>query len=212
MNIAYLRVSTGKQDAENQRFTVDKFAQSRDIIIDQYVIETVSDGKDYHDRKLGEIVNNMNEGDLIICTEISRLARSLYQVFELLKIMSERGVSLITIKDNFELNNTIQSKVLAFCFGLSSEIEKSMISQKTKQALDKKRADGVKLGRPVGSKNRHTKLSGKENTIIELIAQGQSYSSIARIFHVDRTTLIRFLKNNGIYTPKNRHNKSTQIK
>lgn len=211
MNIAYLRVSTGKQDAENQRFAVDNFAKSRDVVIDRYVIEAASGGKDYRDRKLGEIINDMNEGDLIICTEISRLARSLYQVFELLKIMSERGVGLITIKDNFELNNTIQSKALAFCFGLSSEIEKQMISQRTKQALYKKRAEGVKLGRPKGSKNTNTKLSGKENTIIELINQGQSYSAIARIFHVDRSTLIRFLKNNGIYTPKVCHSKSEQI-
>ena len=198
MNYAYERVSTQKQDADNQKFEIDKFCASNKIHIDKYVVETVSGGKDFQQRKLGELLNEMQEGDLLICTEISRLARSVYQVFDILKIMSEKGIRLRTIKDNFELNSSIQSKVLAFCFSLSAEIEKSMISSRTREALAAKKAAGVKLGRPKGALSKKTKLTGKEEVIQVLLDNGNSYAEIARVLKVDRSTLSRFCKSRAL--------------
>lgn len=211
MNIAYIRVSSDKSTVENQRFEIINYCKVNNIIIDEWIEEVVTGTKSPDKRKLGDLLKAVNDGDLIICSELSRLGRNLFMIMDILSYCMERGVTVQTIKDNFTLKDDIQTKVLSFAFGLSAEIERNLISQRTKEALALRKQNGVKLGRPAGSKNRHTKLSGKENTIIELIAQGQSYSSIARIFHVDRTTLIRFLKNNGIYTPKNCHSKSTQI-
>lgn len=194
MIFSYERVSTNKQDTENQSFEIDKFCARNNIVVDKHVVEIVSGGKDFKQRKLGELLKQMNTGDLLICTEISRLARSVYQVFEVLKIMSEKGIGLRTIKDNFELSNTIQSKVLAFAFALASEIEKSMISSRTKEALDRKKAEGVQLGRPKGALSKNVKLSGKEEAIRVLLDEGTSYAQIARLLHVDRSTLVRFVK------------------
>lgn len=194
MVYSYERVSTNKQDAENQLFEINKFCARNDIVVDKHIVEVVSGGKDFKQRKLGELLKQMNTGDLLICTEISRLARSVYQVFEVLKIMSEKGIGLRTIKDNFELSNTIQSKVLAFAFALASEIEKSMISSRTKEALDRKKAEGVQLGRPKGALSKNVKLSGKEEAIRVLLDEGTSYAQIARLLHVDRSTLVRFVK------------------
>lgn len=194
MIYSYERVSTNKQDAENQRFEIDKFCTRNNIVVDKHIVEIVSGGKDFKQRKLGELLKQMKTGDLLICTEISRLARSVYQVFEVLKIMSEKGIGLRTIKDNFELSNTIQSKVLAFAFALASEIEKSMISSRTKEALDRKKAEGVQLGRPRGALSKNVKLSGKEEAIRVLLDEGTSYAQIARLLHVDRSTLVRFVK------------------
>lgn len=167
--------------------------------------KVVTGTKDPEKRKLGTLLKDVHEGDFIICSEISRLGRNLFMVMEILSFCMEKGVTVQTIKDNFCLKDDIQTKVLAFAFGLSAEIERSMISQRTREALARKKAEGIKLGRPVGSKNAHTKLSGKEEVIQELLNQNQTYSAIARIFHVDRTTLMRFVKNCGLYTPKNHH-------
>lgn len=208
MNIAYIRVSSDKSTVENQRFEIINYCKMNNIIIDEWIEEVVTGTKSPDKRKLGDLLKSVNDGDLIICSELSRLGRNLFMIMDILSYCMERGVTVQTIKDNFTLKDDIQTKVLSFAFGLSAEIERNLISQRTKEALALRKQNGVKLGRPVGSKNRHTKLSDKENTIIELITQGQSYSSIARIFHVDRTTLIRFLKNNGIYRPKNYHSKS----
>lgn len=211
MNIAYIRVSSDKSTVENQRFEIVNYCKANNIIIDKWIEEVVAGTKSPDKRKLGDLLKVVNDGDLIVCSELSRLGRNLFMIMDILSYCMERGVTVQTIKDNFTLKDDIQTKVLSFAFGLSAEIERNLISQRTKEALALRKQNGVKLGRPKGSKNTNTKLSGKENTIIELINQGQSYSAIARIFHVDRSTLIRFLKNNGIYTPKNYHSKSEQI-
>lgn len=208
MNIAYTRVSTGKQDLANQRYEIERFAERNNIIIDQWVEETISGTKDPSKRKFGEVINNVKDGDIIIASSLSRLGRNMYAVSGVLNELIEKKVQLLTIQENFRLSNDITAKVLSTCLLLVADLERQFISERTKAGLAARKAAGVKLGRPVGSKNAHTKLSGKENTIIELMNQGQSYSAIARIFHVDRSTLIRFLKNNGIYRPKNHHNES----
>ena len=193
--IAYVRCSSVKSDVENQRFEIERWANHKGIEIDEWVVETVSGVKDPDKRKLGEVIKRAQPGDTIICTEISRLGRSLFIIMDVLHLFLEKGVYVNTIKDRFTLDDSISAKILAFAFGLSAEIERQLISQRTKEALAKKKAEGITLGRPKGSFNKTVKLSGKEDAIRILISEGHSYSKIARLLHCDRSTLTRFIKN-----------------
>lgn len=166
--------------------------------VDAWIEETISGTKKWDKRKLGELLHMVENGDTIICSELSRLGRNLYMIMDILSCCMERGVVIKTIKDNFTLGDDIQSKVLAFAFGLSAEIERNLISQRTKEALQRKRAEGVRLGRPRGALSKTTKLTEKESAIRVLIAEGTSYSQIARLLHVDRTTLMRYCKRHNI--------------
>lgn len=198
MVYAYIRVSTGKQDKENQEYEINKFISKYDILIDEWIEETISGGADPSKRKLGKLLKKIKPNDLIICTEISRLGRSLFMIMDVLKICMEKQCGVWTIKDNFKLTDDIQTKVLAFAFGLSAEIERKLISQRTKEALERKKAEGVKLGRPKGALSKTTKLSGKEEAIRILIEEGTTYTHISELFHVDRTTIMRFCKSRGL--------------
>lgn len=194
MNYGYIRVSTDKQTVENQRYEILKFAQHENISIDGWIEETISGTKDYDKRKLGDLLKHVREGDLIICAELSRLGRSLFMIMEILSLCMNKGCRVWTIKDNYRLGDDIQSKVLAFAFGLSAEIERNLISQRTKEALDRKKAEGIHLGRPKGALSKNVKLSGKEAAIRILLDEQTSYAQIARLLHVDRSTLVRFVK------------------
>ena len=194
MTYGYIRVSSDKQTVENQRFEIGRFCAAQEMEIDGWIEETISGTRDYDKRKLGELLRNVRAGDLIICSELSRLGRSLYMVMEILSLCMERDCRVWTAKDNFRLGDDIQSKVLAFAFGLSAEIERNLISQRTKEALDRKRAEGVHLGRPKGALSKRVKLTGKEEVIRVLREEGANWSQIARLLHVDRSTLVRFAK------------------
>lgn len=194
MIYGYIRVSTDKQTIENQRFEITRFCDVQGLTIDGWIEETISGTKDYDKRKLGSLLQNVQSGDLIICSELSRLGRSLFMIMEILSLCMSRGCRVWTVKDNYRLGEDIQSKVLAFAFGLSAEIERNLISQRTKEALDRKRAEGVKLGRPKGALSKSVKLSGKEDAIRILRAEGTSWAQIARLLHVDRSTLVRFVR------------------
>ena len=194
MTYGYIRVSSDKQTVENQRFEIGRFCAAQEMEIDGWIEETISGTRDYDKRKLGELLRNVRAGDLIICSELSRLGRSLYMVMEILSLCMERDCRVWTVKDNFRLGDDIQSKVLAFAFGLSAEIERNLISQRTKEALDRKRAEGVHLGRPKGALSKRVKLTGKEEVIRVLREEGANWSQIARLLDVDRSTLVRFAK------------------
>lgn len=131
----------------------------------------------------------MNKGDIIICSELSRLGRSLFMIMEILNICMQKECVLIFIKDGYHLGDDIQSKVLAFAFGLSAEIERNLISIRTKEALAKRKAEGIILGRPMGKKSSYYKLSGKENIITELLLKQYSKCEIAKRLGVHRNTL-----------------------
>lgn len=194
MTYGYIRVSTDRQTVENQRSEILKFAAAHEIAIDGWIEETISGTKNYDKRKLGELLQNIQAGDLIICAELSRLGRNLFMIMEILHICMNKECRVWTIKDGYRLGDDIQSKVLAFAFGLSAEIERNLISQRTKAALDRKRAEGVRLGRPKGALSKKVKLTGKEEAIRILLDEGTSYAQIARLLHVDRSTLVRFVK------------------
>lgn len=195
MVFGYIRVSSDKQTVENQRFEIQKFCDNNNLIISGWIEETVSGTKNYQKRKLGTLLKNVTEKDIIICSELSRLGRNLFMIMEILNHCMLCGCKVWTIKDGYRLGDDVQSKVLAFAFGLSAEIERNLISQRTKEALARKRAEGVILGRPKGSKSKHVKLTGKENVILELRRQGVSINTIAKIYHVNRNTVSSFIKN-----------------
>ncbi len=195
MNFGYIRVSSNKQTVENQRFEITRFCRQNDIRIDGWIEETISGTKSYSKRRLGNLLKRTKSGDLIICSELSRLGRSLFMIMEILNICMTKGCRVWTIKDNYRLGDDIPSKVLAFAFGLSAEIERNLISQRTKEALARKRAEGIRLGRPKGSVNnpKKLKLYHKKNQIASMRRDGISLRKIATTLHVDRKTLYRFI-------------------
>lgn len=193
MIYGYIRVSSDKQTVENQRFEINKFCERQNIMINDWIEETISGTKNYNKRQLGNLLKKVHKDDIIICSELSRLGRNLFMIMEILNICMTKECRVWTIKDNYRLGDDIQSKVLAFAFGLSAEIERNLISQRTKEALARKKAEGVVLGRPKGRKSRRYKLSGKEVLIKELIKNGTSQRKIAQICKVDRNTLSRFI-------------------
>lgn len=197
MIYGYIRVSSDKQTVENQRFEIGNFCEREQLNIDGWIEETISGTKAYNKRELGRLLKKVQKDDLIICAELSRLGRNLFMIMEILNICMTKECRVWTIKDNYRLGEDIQSKVLAFAFGLSAEIERNLISQRTKEALARKKAEGVILGRPKGRKSdpNKYKLSSKKVLIKELLNAGISQRKIAKMCKVDRNTLSRFLKN-----------------
>ena len=194
MIYGYIRVSSDKQTVENQRFEISNFCEKNSLTIDVWVEETISGMTRVENRKLGKLLKKMKKGDILICSELSRLGRNLLMIMGVLNECMNRDIQVWTIKDNYRLGSDINSKVLAFAFGLSAEIERNLISQRTKEALARKKAEGVVLGRPKGSKSTKTKLSGQEKQIKELLGKKVSYSAIGRILGVHRITVSSFVK------------------
>jgi len=193
MVYGYIRVSTDKQTVENQRFEIERFCSKNDMVVDQWIEEKISGIRLPEKRLLGSLLAGVKTGDLIICSELSRLGRSMYMIMSILHILMKTGVHIITIKDNFRLVDDIQARILAFCFGLIAEVERELISKRTKEALNRRRAEGVVLGRPFGSKSKRLKLTGHEAEIRSLLDANTSKSAIARKFGVSRKTVISFV-------------------
>ena len=198
MIYGYIRVSTDKQTVENQRYEINQFCQRQELVVNKWIEETISGGKKVEERQLGKLLKKMKRDDILICSELSRLGRNLLMIMGILNECMNRNIQVWTIKDNYRLGSDINSKVLAFAFGLSAEIERNLISQRTKEALARKRAEGVVLGRPKGSKSKTTKLTGQEKRIKELLDKKVSYSAIGRILGVHRITVSNFVKNHNI--------------
>jgi len=195
MIYGYVRVSTDKQTVDNQRFEIERFCSKNNLKIEQWIEETISGTKLPEKRLLGPLLAEVKKDDLIVCSELSRLGRSLFMIMSILNHLMLNGVCIWTIKDNYRLGDNIQSKVLAFAFGLSAEIERDLVSQRTKEALARKRSEGFVLGRPYGKKSSHVKLSGHEEEIQILLEKHTSKSAIGRKFGVNRMTVDSFLKN-----------------
>lgn len=195
MTYGYIRVSSDKQTVENQRFEIERFCGNNKIHIDGWIEETISGTKPYDKRELGRLLRRIRKGDLIVCAELSRLGRSLFMIMEILSLCMRKECVIWTIKDGYRLGDDLQSKVLAFAFALSAEIERNPISQRTKEALMRKKAEGVTLGRPKGSRTslKCHKLNNKNLLIQQYMAEGHSLSWIASRLHVDRHTLKRFM-------------------
>lgn len=194
MTYGYIRVSTSHQNLENQQMEIEKFCQLNGLKIDSWIEEKISGSKRPENRKLGKILmNSAHSGDLIICTEISRFGRSLIMIMNVLQHFLENGVKVWTIKDGYRLGNDIQSKVLAFAFGLSAEIERQLISERTKVGLNRVRREGKHIGRKKGQKSTIYKLSQNSDYIKKEILQGRTKTSLARELGVSWKTLDRHL-------------------
>ena len=217
--IGYIRVSTDKQTYAHQRFEIEQYAKNYGLNIDDWVEEKISSRKALKNRKLGTLLENLGENDILITCEISRLGRSLLEVMRILETCLNKncqvwtlkenyrlGVMRIletclnkncqvwTLKENYRLGNDIQSKVLAFAFSLAAEIERNLISQRTKSSLANLKASGKKLGRPFSAESKKLKLSKNARKVRNLLAKGISKSQIAKILGVQRSTLRRFIE------------------
>lgn len=189
MVYGYIRVSTDKQTVENQRFEILRFCKKKSIKIDSWIEETISGTLTPEKRELGNLLSHIKKDDLIICSELSRLGRSLFMIMSILNLLMEKGARIWTIKDNYRLGDDIQSKVLAFAFGLSAEIERNLISQRTKEALALKKAQNIKLGRPKGRKNNFHLLDGLEFHVQKMHDCGLSINKIASLLGVSRNSI-----------------------
>lgn len=194
MIYGYIRVSSDKQTVENQRFEINRYCERQELKVDEWIEETISGTKEVEKRKLGILLETMKKDDILICAELSRLGRNLLMIMGILNQCMKHNVHVWTIKDNYRLGNDINSKVLAFAFGLSAEIERNLISQRTKEALARKRFEGVVLGRPKGRKAKTTKLTGRDEEIKELLDKHISKSAIARILGVHRLTVTAYIQ------------------
>ena len=197
MVYAYIRVSTDRQNVDNQRFEIKQFCAKNALRVDRWIDETTSGTRDVEDRKLGRLLREMARGDILICAELSRLGRTLLMIMSILNLCMKREIQVWTIKDNYRLGADINSKVLAFAFGLSAEIERNLISQRTKEALARRRLEGGKLGRPKGLRCQQNKLIGREEEVQKLIDEKLSITGMGRVLGVHRTTVRNFLKEGG---------------
>jgi DNA invertase Pin-like site-specific DNA recombinase len=148
--IAYLRVSTIDQDLEKNKAAILALANAKVLGHVQFVEEKVSGKISWRKRKIADILENSQKGDNIIVSELSRLGRSMLECMEILSIASQKGINIYAIKGNWQLDSSIQSKIIAMAFSMAAEIERDLISKRTKEALIARKMSGVKLGRPRG--------------------------------------------------------------
>jgi DNA invertase Pin-like site-specific DNA recombinase len=146
MNYGYIRVSTDRQSVLNQRHEITRFCAAQDIHVDGWIEETVSGTKECDKRQLGRLLRRLKKDDMIICAELSRLGHNLYMIMDILYVCMNKECRVWTVKEGYRLGEDIQSKVLAFAFSISAEIERNLISLRTKEALDLKRKEGARLG------------------------------------------------------------------
>ena len=194
MIYGYIRVSTDSQDCENQKIGIEAKAAALGIRIDKYIKDAgISGTNDPEQRALGGCLKKLKSGDILICSELSRLGRKLFMIMRILEHCMKCDAKVYTVKDGYELGDNIQSKVMAFAFGLSAEIERDLISQRTKEALLKLKKQGKKLGREVGSKNKKRKLDDKIEIINDLLIKKVPKTKIARQLKVSLPTLYAFI-------------------
>lgn len=194
MIYVYIRVSSDKQTVENQRFEIRRYCDSGGIKVDDWIEETISGTRNYHNRKLGDLLNVMTCGDVLICSELSRLGRNMLMIMEILNVCMTRGCQVWTVKERYRLGDDIQSKVLAFAFGLAAEIERNLISQRTREALARRKSEGMSLGRRLGSRpsQRTYKPFCYDTQIRTLLSRGYSLRAIAAALRLGYKTLLRY--------------------
>ena len=190
---AYIRVSTEVQCHSSQKYEISCYCDRNSIVIDKWISESVSGTTAVEKRQLGKVIRSMKKGDMLICTELSRLGRNMLMIMEILNKCSQKGISIRTIKDNFVLSDSINSKIIAFAFALAAEIERNLISQRTKEALAVKKMEGVRLGRPPGSSQKRRDFIRDFDKYDSLLKQGKSISQVAKICGIHRNTLRKYL-------------------
>ena len=194
-SVAYLRVSMGSQELVNQKLAILEYAQQKHFTIDQFIEVRVSSRRSPAQRRLEELLGLLQEGDRLVVSELSRLGRSLGQVIQIVEELVRRKIHFVAIKEaiRFEGKHDMQTKVMIALFGLFAEVERDLISERTKEGLVAARAKGRQLGRPKGSLGK-SKLDGKEEEIKKLLEKKVSKASIAKILEVSRSALLHFIR------------------
>ena len=194
MIIAYLRVSTEKQNLSNQRSEIERFALQKGISIDRWIMEIASGKKAGKERQLGHLLRRLKKGDTLIITEISRLSRTLTDIMSIMGKCLEKGISLYSVKDGYTFDDSINSKVLCFAFGLVAEIERNLISMRTKEALALRRSEGIVLSRKKGSYTKFQILIDNRNLVINMLKEGKTITYICQHYNLSRDTFEKFKK------------------
>jgi DNA invertase Pin-like site-specific DNA recombinase len=200
--MAYVRVSTDRQDVENQHLEILKMANDCALGQVQFVEETVSGRKSWRDREICGVLEGLSKGDVLIVAELSRLGRSMLEIMEILSIATQRGIRVYAAKGNWSLDGSIQSKVVAMAFSMAAEIERDLISQRTKAALATKRSQGVVLGRRPGPGK--SKLDANEMEIRGLLALGVPQTKIAEKYNSTPRNLWNWMSKRKIDRAGNR--------
>lgn len=197
MIYAYYRVSTDEQDFENQKSGVVRYCEYKGLKINKEIVEEGVSGKiDYKKRKLGKLVKELKDGDLLIVSELSRLSRSMTDTFEMVKVLKNKGVNIYCVKENMEINDSALGLMIMSVFAFSAQIERERISQRTKEALARKKAEGVHIGRKPGSQNKLNKLDKDDYLIGACVLQGMSVYQMARKFNVGWGTMRKYVRKN----------------
>ena len=194
MIYGYIRVSTDHQHTANQHHEIELFTAKNDMKIDKWVEEVISSRKPLHERRLGKVLKKLKKGDILIATELSRLGRNLLEVMGILQECLEKDCQIWTLKENYRLGADIQSKVLAFAFSLASEIERQLISERTKISLQRLKDEGRHLGRPYGTS--YQKLQKQHDRLMNLLDKGVSKAEIARSLGCSWLTVHRYMQRN----------------
>ena len=195
---AYIRVSTDKQDLDNQRHGVIGYAQKNQLEPLTFIDDTASGKKSWKERDLGKLFAQAKAGDVLLVAEISRLARSTLQVLEILQEAAKKEIAVHVAKSNMVMDGSLNSKITAVVLGLAAEIEREFISSRTTEALAKRRAAGLPLGRPKGAVSAEKKLDKRKDEISELLLKNVHKTSIARIVGCSPATLYAWMENNGL--------------
>lgn len=193
-NIAYLRVSTTDQDIEKNKAEILFLANDKSLGKVDFVEEKISGKIHWRKRKIGDIIEILQKGDTILLNEFSRLGRSMLECMEIISIATQKGINIYTVKGNWQLDDTIQSKVMAMVFSMVSEIERDLISKRTKEALQTKKANGVKLGRPKGPGK--SKLDAHKFEIEALLKNGSTKKFIAKRYNSTPANLHNWIQKN----------------
>lgn len=194
--IGYLRVSTTDQDLENCRIQILHFANERRLVPVEWVTETISGTVDWRKREIGRILEELKPGDVLITSEISRFARSLRQIIEIVEMAKKRNITLHAIKGGWSIDGGMESKIVLFMLGMFAEVERDLVSLRTKEALAARKKAGVRLGRPRGPGK--SRLDPFRPEIIALLRNGSAKNFVAQRYNVSETTLYNWISKNGI--------------
>lgn len=198
--IAYLRVSTDDQDLEKNKFDILHLANEKGVGKVAWVEETITSRVSWKKRKIAQVIDELGQGDHLIVSELSRLGRSMLECMEILSIASQKGIHIYAVKGNWQLDNSIQSKIVAMAFSMAAEIERDLISQRTKEALAAKKKSGMKLGRPRGVGK--SKLDEHRPEIEALLANGSTQKFIAQRYSTTEANLSRWMSKHDIKVMK----------
>lgn len=199
--IAYIRVSSDSQDVENQRLEILKLANDLNLGKVKMIDEVVSGRKSWRERSIAPILlNDLSAGDCLIVAELSRLGRSMLEIMEMLSHCTQKGIKVYAAKGSWKLDGTLQSKIMAMVLAMASEIERDLISQRTRNALATKKAQGIKLGRPTGPGK--SKLDADEVKIRELIGLNVPQKTIANLYHTNEANLAHWMRKRNIPTKR----------